>query len=447
MQRPDYCNKSYTKIFMSQEKAKLPSVPARVHPRLEGLRHIAALDYIRAFAILHIVLYHYYLEYFQGSFLIVPEGIGANLPRLEVFKDGGIIGLIKNIFSFVFVYGFTSVNLFLVLSGFVLTFSLLNHQKSGQKFTWISYLWKRLKRILIPFYISVFLGIGFLYLRNFLFPQFAAAPIFDLLDIVKLFIPPFIFFDIQFVQKFNGDYWFIPLILQLYLIFPFLYMALKKIGVKKFLIAAFLIAAAYRYIAAFYLDSVPMGVIYPAANSYRLFSFFLPRLFEFCLGMGLAKMQFEKSTFLESISCRWCVFTGMILAFSGFVLDTFRLGWAVSDLVSAAGLFILFLGISRKIDSRKKAAPLSGGPSAVAQAGPSAAGFLKKVSDSSYEIFLLHHYFLNYFLVPLLVTLQFRTETSFWLLMPVFVVAVCLTGEIGRRISVFMESFFIRRPG
>jgi len=418
---------------MSQEKAKL-SLSPEDH---QGRRHIAVLDYIRAFAILHIVLYHYFLEYFQGSFLIVPDGIGANLPRLEVFKDGGIIGLIKNIFSFIFVYGFTSVNLFLVLSGFVLTYSLLNHQKSGQKISWPPYLWKRLKRILIPFYISVFLGVGFLYLRNFLFPQFAAAPIFDFVDVIKLFIPPFVFFDIQFLQKFNGDYWFIPLILQLYLVFPFLYMALKKIGVKKFLIAAFLIAAAYRYVAAFYLDSVPMGVIYPAANSYRLFSFFLPRLFEFCLGMGLAKMQFEKSTFLESISCRWCVFIGGILAFSGFVFDSFRLGWAVSDLFMAAGLFILFLGIARKIGHQKKAAPLSG--------GPSAAAVLKKVSDSSYEIFLLYHYFLNYFLVPLLITLQFKNETGFWLFLPVFVVAVCLIGEIGRRMSAFAE-YFLMKP-
>lgn len=408
---------------MSEEKAKLLPSPA-------GLPHIAALDYIRAFAILHIVLYHYFLEWFHGSFLIVPDGIGPNLPRLEVFKDGGLLGMIKNIFSFVFVYGFTSVNLFLVLSGFVLTFSLLNHQKAGKVTRWLDYLWKRLKRIFIPFYISVFLGIGFLYLRNFLFPQFAADPVYNLFDVFKLFIPPFVFYDIQFVQKFNGDYWFIPMILQFYLIFPLLFMILKKVGVKKFLAGAFLLAAFYRLFASYYLNTVPMGVIYPAENSYRLFSFFLPRLFEFCLGMGLAKLQFEHSKVLEKLSRGRYLLMGAVLVFVGFILDTFRLGWSVSDLVSATGLFIFFLGISTRIGAGKKIS-----------------GVLKKVSDSSYEIFLLHHYFLNYFLMPLLITWNFQNETGFWIFLPVFVIMAYLTGEAGRLLSVVTEKFLIKSNG
>jgi peptidoglycan/LPS O-acetylase OafA/YrhL len=224
-------------------------------------KHILVLDLVRALAMIHIILYHYFLEWYHGSFLIVPEGILANLSRLEIFKDGGFLGFIKNLFGFLFAYGFTSVNLFLVLSGFVLTLSLLKRQEQGIKVRWFSYLLKRFKRILVPFYISVLVGIGFLYLRNYLFTSLSAAPIFGLFDLLKTLFVPLLFFDIQFLQKFNGDYWFIPLILQLYLVFPLLFAAMKKFGVWKFISVVLAVTIGYRFLASYYLDSVPMGVI------------------------------------------------------------------------------------------------------------------------------------------------------------------------------------------
>ncbi len=387
-------------------------------PKTNVTKHIPVLDFVRALAIIHIIMYHYYLEWFQGGFLIVPDGVMANLPRLEVFKDGGIIGFIKNIFSFLFAYGFTSVNLFLLLSGFVLTFSLLNHSAAGEKIKWPKFLWKRLKRVLIPFYISIGIGIGFLYLRNIIFPAFAAQPVYNLLDVLKLFFVPFVFYDIQFLQKFNGDLWFVPLILQLYLLVPFLYLLLKKIGPWRFLAVLFTVTALYRFIAAYFLDSVPMGVIYPASNSYYLFSFFLPRLFEFGLGMALAWWHFNKAHFLDKMTCYFCVLAGLIFSFSGFILNAYKWGWVFSDMVVAAGLFFLFLGIAKKLDGKKVHGR-----------------FMKAVSDASYEIYLLHHYFLNYFLMPLILTIGLKNEAGFWIFMPVFFVVAVLIGEAGRRLS------------
>jgi peptidoglycan/LPS O-acetylase OafA/YrhL len=383
------------------------------------VKRIDLLDFVRALAIIHIIMYHYYLEWFKGSFLVVPEGILANLPRLEVFKDGGIFGAVKNIFSFLFAYGFTSVNLFLLLSGFVLTYSLLVRSGKGEKNKWRVFLWKRFKRVLVPFYISVVIGIGFLYLRNAVFPALGGAPMYGIWDCLKLLFVPFAFYDIQFLQLFNGDYWFVPLILQLYLIFPILYLLLKKTGPWKFLAGAFIVTVLYRFIAAYFLDSVPMGVIYPSANSYRLFSFFLPRLFEFGLGMALAYWHFNKARFLERVTCHICAAAGLVFSFSGFILNMYRWGWAFSDLCVAGGLFFLFLGIAKKFDGRRARGRI-----------------MKTISGASYEIFLLHHYFLNYFLMPLIVTMGIKNETGFWLLMPVFFVVAVLIGEAGRRLSV-----------
>jgi peptidoglycan/LPS O-acetylase OafA/YrhL len=386
-------------------------------------RHIKVLDIVRALAILQVVLYHYYMEWFQGGFLIVPEGVAANIPRLEVFKDGGILGLIKNIFSFFFVYGFSAVNIFLVLSGFVLTYSLLKKgdRLGGEKKTvraWASFFRERIRRILIPFYISVILGIGFLFLRNVLFPAMASAPMYTIWDTLKLLFVPFIFYDIQFVQLFNGDYWYVPLILQMYLIFPLMYLLIKKIKPIKFLVLIFTVVVIYRFIAAYYLDSVPMGVIYPAENSYRLFSFFLPRLFEFSLGMAAAYFYFYKESPWKSVSNAICILTGSLLAFSGFVFSSYKWGWALSDPVAGSGLIILFLGIAGILVKNR---------------------FMEKglmiIGGSAYETFLLHHYFLNYLLMPLIFTQELKQEWMFWLAMPVYTGLSILIGISGKALS------------
>jgi len=384
-----------------------------------GKGHIGALDFIRALAIIHIVIYHWYIEWYNGSFLIVPEGVAANIPRLELFKDGGVLGALKNLFSFLFAYGFTSVNLFLLLSGFVLTYSLLTRPAAIK---WLSFLRKRIKRVFIPFYISVAIGVGFLFLRNFLFPALGAAPIYDWIDGLKLLFFPFAFYDIQFLQKFNGDYWFIPLILQLYLVFPLLYLMLKKWGPARFLAVVFVATVSYRFLAAYFLDSVPMGVIYPASNSYRLFSFFLPRLFEFGLGMALAYLQIKSGSFIERVGCKICFIAGMFFSFAGFAMNAYQWGWIFSDMVVAAGLFFFFLGIARAIGTRSATGKI-----------------MSRISGASYELFLFHHYFLNYFLMPLVVTLGIRNETAFWLLMPLYLAAVILIGEGGRRLSALAD--------
>ncbi|MBU0545650.1 acyltransferase family protein [Patescibacteria group bacterium] len=394
-------------------------------------RRIDILDSIRGLAIIGIFMYHYYIEWFGGSFLVVPEGPGANFSRLWIFDGGGgVLGFmaafVKNLLSWLFVYGFAQVNVFLVLSGFVLTYSLLAKGGLGQMKKvreWVSFYWKRLKRILIPFYISVVIGILFLLGKNLIFPVFAGAPLFDLWDVGKILIVPFTFFDMQLLQRFNGDYWFIPLILQLYLLFPLLFIALKKMGAARFMAFTLGLTILYRFCAAYYLDSVPMGVLYPAKESYRLFSFFLPRLFEFTFGMGLGYLSFMNEKFLDGLmKMRWFLL-GFGATLLGFVCLTYRWGWIFSDSMLGFGLFFLLMGFAYvlgKIGFMQK--------------------FLQKAGESAYETYLLHHYFLNYFLFALLAVMGLKgNETVFWMVMPVYFAAVIFIGFAGKFLSVQVE--------
>ena len=407
------------------------STPAPSSPAAPVSSRIDVLDYVRGLAIIHIILYHYFLEWFHGSFLIVPDGVMANISRLETFHDGGVLGFAKNAFGFLWGYGFFSVNLFLLLSGFVMTYSALKGEKKAVvpevpvvatfmdrvKGLMLFY-WKKIKRIVIPLYISILIGIGFLYLRNVLFPQFAAAPVYGLIDILKLIFVPFFVYDIPFLQKFNGDLWFITLILQLYILFPLLYRGLKKLEMWKFLGVTFVLTVAYRYVATYFLSTTPMGVIYPSHNSYLLFSFFLPRLFEFTLGMALAYAYMRRNDVIEKMVGFGGFLAGVALSMLGFGFDMYQWGWPYSDLTVAMGLFLVFLNLGSwfaHLDWTKRA--------------------MTFLSDSSYENFLIHHYYLNYFLAPLLLVLGWQHEGWFWLFMLPFALGSILLGWIAQKIG------------
>lgn len=375
--------------------------------------HIEALDFIRALALIHIILYHYYVEWFRGSFLVTPGQIGQNI---QLFQDGGVLGFIKTAFSFLFFYGFTSVNFFLLLSGFVLALSFLSRKQ--EKFQWFPFIGKRVKRLLIPFYISIVLGIGILYLRNLLFPALAAPPIYGWIDAVKLIFFPLFLFDYSLLQLFNGDYWYISLILQLSLLFPFLWWLLKKIGPKYFLGLTFGVTVLYRLLAVYgasfgfaWFDSVPMGIVFPSEHGYYGFAFFLPRLFEFALGMVLAHYSLSSEKFFERFTTKsWFLFSVFFTLF-GFFLLYFRWGWIVSDGLIALTLSMFFLNLGIRLARlhffRK---------------------FLQKISDSAYETYLLHHYLLNHLIIPFLLIFGVYREIIFWLFLPVYFFSIVVSG-------------------
>lgn len=394
------------------------------HMSATSSKHIESLDFVRGLAIIHIVIYHYYLEWFHGGFLVTPDHVAQNL---QVFGGGGLMEIVKNIFSFLFLYGFTSVNVFLLLSGFVLTLSLLSTK--DQKIRWCTFLWKRIKRLLIPLYLSIALGIGILYLRNVLFPSLGGPPLFNWIDLLKLFFFPLFLFDYSLLQRFNGDYWYIPLILQLSVLFPLLFLLLKRIGPKYFIVLMLGITVLYRFFAVYgasfgfsFLDAVPMGVLSPSQRGYYGFGFFLPRLFEFAAGMFLAHHYVSTKKFFDRLVTKKWFLASVLLTLLGFTLLYFRWGWIFSDQVIAVGLTLFFLNFGVRLARlqffRK---------------------FLKKMSESAYETYLLHHYLLNYFLLPFLLTMGWYQEAVFWIFLPVYFVLIIITGRLSFRLTGYCE--------
>jgi peptidoglycan/LPS O-acetylase OafA/YrhL len=171
----------------------------------------------------------------------------------------------------------------------------------------------------------------------------------------------------------------------------------------------FVICAGFRFYVTYFLDSVPIAVSWPSKNGYYYFSFFLPRIFEFSFGMALGYLHYFKGSVLAYLSRVRFFALGALMAYTGYVFLMYRWGWVFSDLLMGVGLFPMLLGLANLIAKNKWGEIV-----------------LKKIGALSYPIYLLHHYFLNYALLPLLIVLGLAgNETVFWLmLIPYFILSV-----------------------
>ena len=403
-------------------------------------KRLDILDLMRGIAIMMVVFYHAMEVVFGPVFLIVPDGVTANWNRIAIFRSGAWWNWLENIFSALFAYGFASVNVFVVLSGLVLTWGnvkMESIERKAQSEKWggvLGFYGKKLRRILVPFYIAALIGFLLLAFRNWYFPALNWWPNYGWFDWVKYVLPPWLVFDVHWIQQLEGNYWYITLILQLYLIFPILYWLSKKVGVKNFLVITFLLTFAYRLMATFgyqwlkpwidvpYLDSSPMGVIAPNQNSYFGFSFFLPRLAEFALGMALAYWQFGKEKILDKlVGGRWggVKMVGFwVVAGAGFALDSVQAGWIISDLVIAIGLFGLLLNISNYLQ-RWSWAEIT----------------VRFLGNYSFEIYLVHGFWLAFVCSPFLNSWDLKNEAGFWLFLPVFWLLIILSAVLNRKIE------------
>lgn len=364
-------------------------------------QHLTILDYVRALAMLQIILYHWWMEFFKGSFLPVVGTISENFQHIMVFGHGTIPQEIGNALSFLVAYGFGGVPVFLILSGFVLTYAFAEKKIDH----WGQFLWKRITRLLVPFYLSLFLGIGFLFLRNWLFPSVAALPVYTWIDFFKVtFLPFFLLFDVGLLQKFNGDYWFIPVILQLSIAFPILLWLLKKIGIRWFFAITLFLTFTWRFAATYYFSSAPLGLIYPAEHSYRYFISIIPRLFEFTFGMCLGFWQLKKDILGKMLGV-WPFLSGVILMLLGAASYYHPVSWLWCDALFGIGLLVVMMNLGSVFAKNR---------------------FLEKglrfLSLQSYDLYLTHHYLMNYLIWPFIYVMGWWNVQSFWLFMPLFVV-------------------------
>lgn len=222
-------------------------------------QRIKTLSFLKGLAIITIVLMHLLMKcHFEGS-----------LGQLIMLGGGG-------------------VHVFILCSGFGLFYSYLNKPLS-----YPSFLRRRFLKVYLPYFFAVFLWAFWTLFTKSSFPLTAVSSHIFLWKM----------FSIQYDTSLCYPYWFVSTIIQFYLAWPAI---VKLMSMKNGLAISVVISLAW---------SLFVGII-GGDDQRPLGSCFLQYLWEFCLGIYIAKKCHEsqvksgnlpKWIYIQNLKWYWCV--------------------------------------------------------------------------------------------------------------------------------------------
>lgn len=319
---------------------------------------LAWMDIVRGIAILWVFLVHFIERFMTGSYFANPTGswpaLTERFAQLSPLQGTGVAGLVANALRYVGWLGDQGVQLFLVASGFGLTYAALRRGKNPEMG---SFLKRRLGTVLPEWW-----AVHILFMASAVLLGFGIGPgnwktIASLLGI--RFLPGTMYY-------FAPAWWFVGLILQLYLIFPLLFRWVN--GSRPLATISLIIAGsvAMRLIGLVvldpeYLDWWSRGAV------------FVARLPDFAVGMLFAYLFVQRPELFDRYARG---VGGFVLWFAVWMIGNatsfYLVGMSVAFLLTAAGLFGMLYVVARH-----------------ATVSPSSP--LQWVGRNSYSFYLLHH--------------------------------------------------------
>jgi peptidoglycan/LPS O-acetylase OafA/YrhL len=219
-------------------------------------------DVLRGLAILSVFLYHSLILY-QSLY---------NFPyKNEILAFSSLSFARKLLVIFPFTYGWFGVQLFLVISGFLIHNSYLQTRKP---FHFLKFINRRFWRIYPPYLICLFI--------------FFITQLQDKSDLNDLFFHLGLLhnFSEKTIYTINGSYWSLALEFQLYLLYPLFLFLCKKIGINKCILFLFLINI-----------SMSFSEIVFDINSFAFTTSFIKNWIIWALGAWYAQQYFEGKVF------------------------------------------------------------------------------------------------------------------------------------------------------
>jgi peptidoglycan/LPS O-acetylase OafA/YrhL len=221
---------------------------------MPGAKKLDCLDGLRGIAVILVVLFHHRL-------------------MAESEAQHSIIYAALAPFRF----GYSGVHLFLVLSGFCLTHSLLRRMGAGRQPSLRTYLTDRWKRIAPPYYAAVLIYLA----SSAIAPatMHKATPISQVSVRQLLVHSSFVHgFWADTIEAINSPFWSLSLEFQFYLLLPLLFTLAEKYGYRRMIVGVAALSVAWRTL---------VGVVCPQ-ELHMINGVFLGRWSEFALGMGIA---------------------------------------------------------------------------------------------------------------------------------------------------------------
>ena len=321
-------------------------------------------DSVKGISILWIVFFHFFGTYANDRYPspLRPDYFSSFVSQCAPSSALSTLSCVgQGFFIAVSQVGFHAVAVFLVLSGFGLTYSLA---KTGNPAGgWAGWYRARLLRLFPMYWLA--------HLVYLISPFVARPEPVDYRFVLSLLGDRVYPLDMIFYYM-NPAWWYFGLLLELYLVFPVLFRLLQKLGPVWFLVVCGLVTVASRYLL--------LSVI-GAHGYYVQGAFFGARLWEFAVGMafGLVYQQHplmaERRLFAGS-----ALLAGILIYTLGLYSYATTLSYTVTDALIGTGLFIILAHLAR----------WSG---RVSRLGAT----LAHVGAYSYGLYLLHQPYVIYF--------------------------------------------------
>lgn len=364
------------------------------------------LDIFRGVGIVAVVLLHLWMDLKLSSVRFIPssEGFYANLLALfDAKRTGGELTVTWfNILELFPKLGWQAVHVFIFLSGFGLYYSYLKtrlpQQQSNSALFWFTWLKRRVNRVLPKYWVVITI----IALVNVLFIvldwKSLSAGVKELGILFAKYVLSFSLlrgFSQASFYALEGALWYVPLIIGLYLCFPFLVALLHRKGISfpKVLLLTTLIALAFRFVINLDICAtpIPFQIDNGCKNPWswgldRMFSihvpygFFLGRLPEFTLGMYAAALYASGSLqqwLSKGLNRLGLLAMGTLVWGVGCLAAYYKASWPVSDTLICFGLAGMLITLFC-YENLQLGKPLE-----------TAVKFLAKIS---YELFLIHQF-------------------------------------------------------
>ncbi|MEG4632662.1 acyltransferase family protein [Microcoleus sp. AR_TQ3_B6] len=396
------------------------------------------LDMIRGFAACWVVAVHFwyfnflppffgYSSFFEYATAVGPASTIAKFFPLPFNSAGNIAFDLLNIF---FLLGYQGVHIFFILSGFGLAYSrILKPDES-----WSIFMRKKFFRLYPTYWILLAVSLIIPRLRADLFYGY-----FDWWSFWRSFI---------ILDKAIPFSWFMFPLIQFYLCFFWLFKYLQKFSIGQFLFTSFVIKVIYTFLVLMLgFNNVFTPILGDLAYPGYLA---ISRLFEFCLGMAMAKVYASNPTLLINYLTKPVTIALAIIFEILGIMGSFKflneikffgvllpVGLSFYDAFIGFGLFVIVFNILRNLINFSDLTTR----------------FLTWVSKISYELYLTQ--FIGLIVIRKFFTVVVRGEPSlvtasraillYILILQICIVNACLlqqlTNSIASRFRLAMAPF------
>jgi peptidoglycan/LPS O-acetylase OafA/YrhL len=333
---------------------------------MQNKARLAWIEILRVISAFGILIYHASLYYTHYAFTPSPNGLLANWQTLTTVLVDKFGLSLNTLVGFVALFGFQFLDVFILLIGLAAMLSWRGDE------VYFDYLKRRWLRVLWPFWLAVFFTLLLTVLKHYLLGGYLPGAWYWF---AALTYPLAYDFHGDLLQQISGPWWFVPFMLAVVAVSPFMLKKLGQWGIKNFLLFFGFLSLSYRLFSLYIFGGHINFSILDTAVDEAPYLLLPAKIFLIALGMVFGKLLKEDRLTVNRV----LIFFGAVLLYIlGFVSQFSWLGWTVTEFLYAPAIVMLFYALFSQL--RDSFFTL----------------LIIKLGALSYSFFLMHNFFVQW---------------------------------------------------